>query len=472
MLFASTTFLVGFLPTVLLLIYFIRHAFGARCAIALLTLSSLVSYAWYFPPFLLLLVASVVANYWLGNLVYLTGSRLLTSLGIILNLGLLGWYKYAGLIGDLVESVSGQSLGVPEILLPLGISFFTFQQIAYLVDIYQQKTKPSDVLEYLFFVSFFPQLIAGPIVHHKELMPQLKNTRFAEFNSEDIAAGLVLLSIGLAKKVLIADRLAPGADTLFEAQALGIQLSAAEAWFGMLCYTFQIYFDFSGYADIALGLARMFGLRLPVNFASPYKSTDIIEFWRRWHISLSTFLRDYLYHPLGGNRHGPVRRYANLWIVMLIGGLWHGAGLQFVVWGGLHGVYLTIAHFWRRSTDRRLHPALAFALTFIGVVIAWVYFRADNILQANEIIWVMCGGGVDLFSTDIYANQALPSVVLTFAILIAFFAPNSLEIEERVLNQSLGTKSVAWFAFSGSFAALALSQIYSSGGHAFIYFQF
>lgn len=475
MLFASLPFLTGFLPLVLAATYLARRGFGARGALAVLALASLVFYGWYYPPFLALLLGSVCVNYLLAKRIYATRSRLLTGLGVAINLGLLGWYKYAGFFADIGRALTGSGIDLPDILLPLGISFFTFQQIAYLVDIYKSEAEPGNALDYLFFVTFFPQLIAGPIVHHKGLMPQLAEKRFAAFKSEDIAAGLVLFSIGLAKKVLVADALAPGADTIFEAQAQahGIALSTAEAWIGMLCYTFQIYFDFSGYADMALGLGLLFGLKLPINFNSPYKSTDIIDFWRRWHISLSTFLRDYLYLPLGGNRKGTVRRYANLWIVMLLGGLWHGAGWQFVIWGGLHGAYLSMAHFWRVASMPKLPPVAGFTLTFVGVVIAWVFFRADGFAQAFDVLQAMAGmAPVDPTELAIFTDLQPLLVTLLTAVLIAFFAPNSMEISEHLARPVLCSKTAHWYALSGSIAALALTHVYSSGSHAFIYFQF
>ncbi len=473
MLFASIPFLVGFLPAVLITTFAMRRWFGLRGALATLVIGSLVFYGWYHPPFLLLLLGSVAVNYVLAQKISASLSRLLTGMGVAFNLALLGWYKYAGFFDDIARALSGNGFGIPDVLLPLGISFFTFQQIAYLVDIYQGKAKPGDALEYLFFVAFFPQLIAGPIVHHSEMIPQLSQPRFAMFKAEDIASGLVLFCIGLAKKVLIADGLAPGADAMFEAQALGIELSATEAWLGMLCYTFQIYFDFSGYADMALGLGLLFGLKLPVNFNSPYKATDIIEFWRRWHITLSKFLRDYLYIPLGGNRHGPFRRYANLWLVMLLGGLWHGAGWQFVVWGGLHGAYLTTAHFWRANNMPRLSPTIGFALTFAAVVIAWVFFRAETFGQAYAVLQAMFGfTAVNYLSSAIFVELNSILVTLLLAMLLAFFAPNSIEISKRLEKRPIGIFSPLWYAIAGCIAALSLTHIYSSGSHAFIYFQF
>ena len=473
MLFASLPFLLVFLPAVLVGTYLVQRSFGTKGALALLALASLVFYGWYHPPFLILLIGSIVANFYLARLIAKSPSELLTGIGVAFNLGLLGWFKYAGFFDEMAQSIAGIGFDLPEILLPLGISFFTFQQIAYLVDINTGRAKPSDAVEYLFFVAFFPQLIAGPIVHHAKLIPQLAQSRFAAFRREDLAIGAVLFSIGLGKKVLIADGVAPGADALFNAQSLGIAISASEAWFGMLCYTFQIYFDFSGYGDMALGLGLFFGLRLPLNFNSPYKSTDIVEFWRRWHISLSQFLRDYLYLPLGGNRKGKMRRYANLWIVMLLGGLWHGAGLQFIVWGGLHGAYLSIAHFWRAHSFPKLAPWIGFILTFLAVLIAWVFFRAESFEQAFAILSAMFSfGSLQNSPLVIFAEFSSLAIILSIAALLAFGAPNAFEISQKLETRLLEGKRSLWYLFAGGIAAISLVLIYTSGSNAFIYFQF
>lgn len=265
-----------------------------------------------------------------------------------------------------------------NIILPIGISFYTFTQIAFLVDTYQEKVNEYRFIHYLLFVTYFPHLIAGPVLHHKEMMPQFADSRIYKFSTTDFAVGLTIFCIGLAKKVLIADNLAPYANPLFsgaDAPSLFI------AWGGVLAYTFQLYFDFSAYSDMAIGLSRLFGVKLPLNFNSPYKATNISEFWGRWHMTLSRFLMDYLYIPLGGNRTGIIRRYRNLITVMLLGGLWHGAGWNFVIWGGLHGVYLIIHHGWGKLSELLNFPVnlvlwrlTATSITFLSVCFAWVFF--------------------------------------------------------------------------------------------------
>jgi len=271
------------------------------------------------------------------------------------------------------------------------------------VDTWQGRVKEYNFIHYVLFVTYFPHLIAGPVLHHKDMMPQFAHAATYRIDWDNVATGLLLFTLGLCKKVLWADSLAPYATAIFEGAEHGMEIgilpTTYEAWAGALAYTLQIYFDFSGYTDMALGIALMFNIRLPINFNSPYKSTSIIDFWRRWHISLSTFLRDYLYIPLGGNRKGRLRRYINLWITMLLGGLWHGAGWTFVAWGALHGFYLTINHLWRELIAERylrrlpgwLGALSGGMLTFIAVVAAWVVFRADNMGQAMVMLNAMFG---------------------------------------------------------------------------------
>ena len=318
--------------------------------------------------------------------------------GIAANLGLLGYYKYANFFVDNLNALLGNNLILETIILPLAISFFTFQQIAYLVDAYRGETHEYSFLHYALFVTFFPQLIAGPIVHHHEMLPRFARSTIYRLKAEHLAVGLTIFTLGLFKKVVLADGVAVYATPVFNAAEAGTALTFFEAWGGALAYTFQLYFDFSGYSDMAIGLARMFGIRLPLNFNSPYKATSIIDFWRRWHITLSRFLRDYLYIPLGGSRKGEARRLTNLLITMLLGGLWHGAGWTFVLWGGMHGCYLVFNNIWRkwRSSRGHLHgtPAgrfFAWLLTMLAVIVAWVPFRAEGLAATQNMLGAMLG---------------------------------------------------------------------------------
>ncbi|MDQ6771102.1 MAG: MBOAT family protein [Gemmatimonadota bacterium] len=406
MLFNSFAFLFAFLPIVLGVFWFTGRWLSRRARVAWLVSASLFFYGWWNPKYVLLLVASVTFNYIVGYWLSNTDSgskrrrKSLLAVGVTTDLAILGYYKYANFFLASIDAVTGRSLGFLDIVLPLGISFFTFTQIAFLVDAYRSEARETDFSNYALFVTYFPHLIAGPVLHHKEMMPQFARIS-RQFKYEDIAVGLTLFSFGLFKKVVLADSIAPFATSTFEAAKAGVDLTLFEAWGGVLAFTFQIYFDFSGYSDMAVGLARMFGIRFPINFYSPYQARNIIEFWRRWHITLSRFLRDYLYIPLGGSRKGKARRYANLMVTMLLGGLWHGASWTFVIWGGLHGLYLTVNHFWNELIQRRtpeakqasaLHRMLSIALTSFAVVIAWVFFRAETFYAAAAMLRAMFGG--------------------------------------------------------------------------------
>ncbi len=403
MLFNSYVFIAGFLPVVLVGFYYLSSRFGPSAAIGWLLIASLVFYGWWNPPYLLLIVGSIVGNFGIARAISArsraptesrapTGKWLL-AFGIAANLGVLGYFKYAGFFVETANAAFDGSHPVPTIFLPLAISFFSFQQIAFLVDVYRREIEPPSALEYGLFVSFFPQLIAGPIVLWREVLPQFRRIGTAGPAATNLSIGVTIFAIGLIKKVVIADGMAANVDLVFGGAASAVAPTFVEAWVGTVAFGFQIYFDFSGYSDMAIGLARMFGIRLPINFHSPYKAASIIDFWRCWHVTLSRFLRDYLYVPLGGNRRGRYRRYLNLMIVMLLGGLWHGAGWTFALWGGLHGLYLLINHAWRAwrpiSSDRSLSVPRRLAmrlLTFTAVSVAWVPFRAVDV-EATIAIW-------------------------------------------------------------------------------------
>lgn len=382
MLFSSFSFVFNFLPAVLLAFAAARRH-SPRAGILVLLVASLFFYGAWRPIYLILFLASVGMNFSFGLLmVDPRRRRRIGMIGVAINLAALCYFKYTNFLLDNVSALTGAPLPFANIILPLGISFFTFQQIAYLVDVMRGAPVERDIVSYTLFVSFFPHLIAGPLVHHAEMIPQFK--RGTTSRSSVLAArGFSIFAAGLFKKVVIADNLAQFVTPVFAHLDGGGGVTASWAWLATLAYTLQIYFDFSGYSDMAIGLALMFGIRLPVNFRSPYKSLSIIDFWRRWHITLSRFLRDYLYIPLGGNRLGEARRYLNLLITMLLGGLWHGAGWTFLIWGGLNGVYLGINHLWRGAVGignpRGPMRVLSWAVTFAAVVIAWVFFRAATV---------------------------------------------------------------------------------------------
>jgi alginate O-acetyltransferase complex protein AlgI len=480
-LFNSYLFIFVFIPVVLLG-FGILAVRAKRPALIWLTLVSLFYYGFWNPTYLGLLAVSVFVNYGIGR----TLGRLrephrrpMLIFGVILNLGLLGYFKYANFAVENMVRAFDFDWSLPPIVLPLAISFFTFQQVAFLVDAYRGETREYNFLDYVLFVTFFPQLIAGPIVHHKEMMPQFARLRL-RLRSKNLAIGSSMFVIGLAKKVLLADTMAGFASPVFTATENGLTPDLATAWIGVGAYTCQIYFDFSGYSDMAIGVARLFGIRLPLNFASPYKARSIVEFWRRWHMTLSRFLRDYLYFPLGGNRCGALRRHVNLMLTMLLGGLWHGAGWNFVVWGGLHGSYLVANHLWANMRPEvwsraKLYRAASRLLTFVAVMVAWVFFRATTFESASLILSGLLGSG-----QAIEAHLIIDTVdawgPLLACLAVAFFLPNSQELMSAGASIEGAQKSWAWRP--NPLWALGLTGLFFwsvwniSNYSEFIYFQF
>ncbi len=454
MLFNSYVFVFLFLP-VTLAVFFWLGASHRGLAKWWLVLVSFAFYGYWEPAHVPLLLASGVFNFTLGRTIARNRAqwsarrlRLVLAFGIVADLALLGLFKYAGFTADIVNAAAGTHLPRPDWALPLGISFFTFTQIAFLVDAARGRAAEYSLRNFLLFVSYFPHLLAGPILHHKEMMPQFDRQRVGRFSTTLMSLGLALFTIGLAKKVLLADAFAPIANGFFDG-AHDLPPTIAEAWIGTLAYSFQIYFDFSGYSDMAIGLALMIGIRFPLNFNSPYKAASIVDFWRCWHMTLSRFLRDYLYIPLGGNKLGAGRRYANLLLTMLLGGLWHGAAWTFVIWGGLHGLYLLIAHAWRAHMPPiGLWPGRI--LTFVVVCIAWVFFRATSVGTSLTIVFTMAGWhGISLpgwaegrigalrslgafkfegvFPHGFFEPRSAAALVLA-GLVISWFLPNSQEL--------------------------------------------
>jgi alginate O-acetyltransferase complex protein AlgI len=500
MLFSSYTFLFQFLPaTVLAFAAARRHS--PRAGIMVLAGASLFFYGAWRPVYLLLLIASVAANFSLGlRMEDPLRRRSIGTLGVAINLAVLCYFKYTNFIFDSLNTLTGAPLPFVNIILPLGISFFTFQQIAYLVDVMRGAKVERDIVSYTLFVSFFPHLIAGPLVHHAEMIPQFKRGRTGR-SSVLAARGLAIFAAGLFKKVVIADNLAQFVSPVFAHLDAGGGVTTQWAWLATLAYTLQIYFDFSGYSDMAIGLALLFGIRLPVNFRSPYQAVSIIEFWRRWHITLSRFLRDYLYIPLGGNRLGEQRRYLNLLVTMLLGGLWHGAGWNFLIWGGLHGIYLGINHLWRgwRGDDKRAPTAgwaekgICWAITFLAVVTAWVFFRARTLAAAGQMLGGLFGfeaGSSAYASPGILRLMDLPVLVgearllliggcaIALALAIALFLPNVPRLfgyrEYRRAPERPGLlrwrPNAAWALVTA--LALAISLFGMWQRLEFLYFQF
>ena len=498
MLFTSAVFAFLFLPVVFAGFFLIAPRSHNAAALWLFA-ASLFFYGYWMPEFTGLLVGSICVNFYIGTRISRTlqaaaaeakhrESRRWLVAGIAFNLGLLGYFKYANFFVDTINAATGVGLDVGKVVLPIGISFFTFTQIAFLADAYQKGIREYKFIHYGLFVTYFPHLVAGPVLHHAQMMPQFERKATYRMNAVNIAAGLSIFAIGLLKKIVLAEGISPYANSVVDGADTGLLPTQAEAWLGALAYTFQLYFDFSGYSDMAIGLSLLFNVRLPFNFNSPYRAGNISEFWRRWHMSLSAFLRDYLYIPLGGNQKGKVRRYVNLMITMLLGGLWHGASWTFVFWGGLHGLYLVVNHGFRSLTASRL-PALtrmmiyrlaSWLVTMCAVVVAWVFFRAQTFSGAGRVLEGM-------FLPDSNANRvhrllwnsglqletgAVACIVLA---AIACVAPNSNRIGEAALHVCRRDDRVCFSMMGAAVcigAFLVLMNATRSSSSPFIYFNF
>jgi alginate O-acetyltransferase complex protein AlgI len=502
MLFNSYIFLFVFLPVVLAG-YFLLGRISIAAAAAWLTLSSLLFYGWWDYHFVPLLLGSITCNFVASRLMTRLerGRMVVLAIAVAGNLGLLGYFKYAGFFAGALDQAFGTGLGPLNIILPIGISFYTFTQIAFLVDAGRGEVAHYSFIHYALFVTYFPHLIAGPILHHREMMPQFRSPAIYRVDMRLVALGLGYLAIGLGKKCLIADSFSAFVGATFDSAAKGAELSAPAAWRGVVAYTLQLYFDFSGYADMAIGISLLFGIRLPFNFNSPYKSASIIEFWRRWHMTLSRFLRDYLYVALGGNRRGGFRRYLNLMITMALGGLWHGANWTFVVWGLLHGGYLIVNHAWRTVRPNAIErvPAPlrrygAIGLTFLCVMIGWVFFRAQDIPTAMRVLSAMMGANgfglapapIDLQRHLVWLALRIPiwlSQLIFFlgALYIVFAMPNTQELLEKRQTEPgrdgsglaglVGPQiSPRWAVALGVLAAAAAMTFVQTS--EFLYFQF
>jgi D-alanyl-lipoteichoic acid acyltransferase DltB (MBOAT superfamily) len=510
MLFNSYPFIFIFLP-IAFAGFFAIAAVDRRLAALWMFAASLFFYGWWNPRYVVLLVASIAFNYAVGRALVKTRRKRVLAAGIAANLLLLGYFKYADFFIENANAVSGARLPLAHVILPLGISFFTFTQIAFLVDSYTGEACEYDVIHYGLFVTYFPHLIAGPILHHREMMPQFDERSTYRIRAENVAIGLTMFFFGLFKKVVFADGAAPYADTLFRALGNGAQPTLLECWAGVLAYTLQIYFDFSGYSDMAIGLSRLFGIRLPLNFNSPYKAHNIIDFWRRWHMTLSRFIRDYLFTPLALTLRGSTFALTITTLVtMTLVGLWHGAAWTFVIWGALHGIYLIVNYAWQSfrrhsgSQPRPLTIAFARATTLIAVMLAWVFFRATSVREALHAITEMTGlhgitlqpgwiarlgpkagwltrHGVHAANLTVFNDKG--ALVLTLALLlaIALFAPNTQEIipqarPDAAEGVATRRRSFAWSP-TGAWAVVAAgvacaALIAVSNVSPFIYFRF
>ncbi len=520
MLFSSYEFILAFLPIVLAGYYLFSLRRDCRLVMIWLLGCSLFFYAWWDFRLLPLLCGSILFNFVVGILLVRWRNEpnvkcLTLTIGIVFNIGLLAYFKYADFLAQSIGAVIGQEFRVEGIILPLAISFFTFQQIAYLVDVHRVGTSESSLTRYAMFVAFFPQLVAGPIVHHSDVLPQFSNKFSRRFRARNLIIGSTIFTLGLFKKAILADGVSHYSDMLFTAVSQGRTVTFLDTWGGMLAFTFEIYFDFSGYSDMAIGLAIMFGIRLPANFHSPYKATNIIEFWRRWHMTLSRFLRDYLYIPIGGGRVSELRRHSNLIVTMLVGGLWHGASWNFVIWGGIHGVMLAVNQLWRDGIQSRFGPvknqsatskALWTVVTFLAVTLAWVPFRAATLNETWVIYQAMLGqSGISLPSTyftylgplgpvfkawgmtttEASLFQGISQIISLLAIsVIVWFMPNTQQLMVRYYPVLETYSHLAYRKWSGLswrptfgwailLACLAVISILAlERQKPFIYFQF
>jgi alginate O-acetyltransferase complex protein AlgI len=498
MLFTTAAFVFAYLPLVVIVFFLLGRRFPDLAA-AWLFAASVFFYAYWMPEFTVLLLGSILVNFCVGRQICsaprgeiqsMRRARLWLVTGVVFNLGLLGFFKYVNFFTDSLQAVFGTSWHAARVVLPIGISFFTFTQIAFLADAYQKDVREYKFAHYGVFVTYFPHLIAGPLLHHAQMMPQFAQPEIYRLRLANFAAGFAIFCVGLFKKVVLADGIGPYADAIFNTAAAGQTPTFAEGWLGTLAYTFQLYFDFSGYSDMAIGLSWMLNIQLPFNFDAPYKSRNIIDFWRRWHMTLSAFLRDYLYIPLGGNRCGLARRCANLATTMLLGGLWHGANWTFVFWGGLHGAYLGVNHAFRavtrpvasRLAASRVFCAASWLLTFIAVMVAWVFFRAPTFVAAARVLrgmfttprWPQLPEG-----SPIFWNAGLsPTVCLVACVAMGCMTlagPNSNMVGSRVraLCQGNPRTRAAVLGVAATFVVfLVLLNENRSSVSAFIYFNF
>lgn len=472
MLFSSSVFLYLFLPVVLFF-NFVMFRKSRLLQNIFLLFASLFFYAWGEPKFVLVMVASIVVNWFFGMMVSKKReskklSKLLIALDVVFNLSILFVFKYLTFTGSLIDRLFGTHLPIPEIALPIGISFFTFQAMSYVIDVYRQKGQVQTNILYVgLYISFFPQLIAGPIVRYETIADQIQNRRET---LDDFFDGFARFVVGLSKKVLLANSFAILADQAFDAAKNGDNISVMFSWLGALAYTLQIFFDFSGYSDMAIGLGRMFGFHFFENFDYPYISTSVTEFWRRWHISLGTWFRDYLYIPLGGNRCGKARNILNLFIVWFLTGLWHGANLTFIVWGLMYFVLLVFEKLtgFRQKSGKALN-VFKWLYTIFFVVMGWVVFRAESISNAVYYYGAMFGLNGNAFADGIFTGWLTQNLIL---LVIGTVLCTPLF---KVLGEKTKSSQIAGFARSGALICLfvlSVASLVSSSYNPFIYFNF
>lgn len=486
MLFNSYLFVFIFLPVSLMGYYLTGQKLGGKAAKLWLIAMSLWFYGSFRWEYLLLLLASVGVNYAVSVSLWKRGIKNrkgLLILGVCFNLALLGYFKYTNFFLENLNAIGGMQLSFWQVMLPVGISFFTFQQISFLVDVYREEIKACDWVDYVLYITYFPKLVEGPIVKHEELLPQFERIGTEKTDAERFVKGAVLFILGMLKKVILADTFGGAVDYGYSNLEL---MHSFDALLLVLFYSLQLYFDFSGYCDMARGISWMFGIELPVNFNSPYKAGDIVDFWKRWHITLNRFFTRYVYIPLGGNREGKMKMYRNLLLIFLFSGIWHGAGWNFILWGMLHGVLYVITRMWQEHRAKNKTGIIGVIFTFLYVNIAWVYFRAESIAQGNALLakifqndYVRVNRNLaGYFNLDEfwyilkvlrldqweYGHYILLAAFTVGALLLVFFGPNAAKVAERF-------KPRIWNAilFAGLFMWCVLTF---SNVSTFLYFNF
>lgn len=456
MLFNSFEFLFLFFPVVVSVYFILGSRAKYRSAKLWLVLCSLFFYGWWNIAYLPLFVGSLLVNFGIGRLLIKRQQRRVLLIGIVLNVLNLGYFKYTDFLIECFNITCKTSIPYQQIMLPLAISYFTFQQIAYLVDCYRRETEEYSFLNYALFIAFFPQLLMGPIVHHREMIPQFKNLRNFTLNYENTAQGLVLFAIGMAKKTQIADPLTAFAQESFHHV---YSFSTVEAWLAGLSYVFSYYFDLSGYADMALGIGCVFNIKLPLNFNSPYKSRNFAEYWRRWHITLSRFLGNYVYKSLGGSRN----IVANIIITFLVSGLWHGAGFNFMVWGLLNGLFVAINHLMKRQ-GVKLDVLSAWVLTFLGILVTRIFFVSNSLDDAFHVLFTMLDLGKLSLTNITYAVSVYHMQLLLMSLLVCLLFPNSNKLADGFVP------GWRWAGYTVALLFLSFWSIDTSS--EFLYFQF
>lgn len=496
MVFSSIPFICLFFP-VFFLGFCLISKFKNRFFLLLwILLSSLYFYGYYDSRYVCLLLASILVNYIVASLILskkIKAKKVLVMFGVAFNIALIGYFKYKNFFLENTNALFGTDFKIEKLIVPLGISFFSFQQISYIVDTYRKSTSRIGILDYACFVSFFPQILSGPISRFSQLAPQFKC--FEGISYKNISVGFIIFAVGLVKKVVFADYCGEIANPIFNASLDNdLVLTCSESWEAAIGYTLQLYFDFSGYCDMAVGCAKMIGITLPINFNSPYKSLSITEFWRRWHMTLSFFLRDYLYISFGGNRCGYIRKMINLLLTMTLGGLWHGASWTFVAWGTMHGCMLIINNLFKdllkkinlySIKDSLVYKLFAWSITFVAVSIAWVFFRAETFSSAYKII---CGmftpsngfsgnrffdvNNTTLFGIDM--GLGFQQFIIFVLLFVCLFCKNSVQIQEKIVN--IHENSLKYnFIFGFSIFMLIVTSLIvvgKSSSSGFIYFNF